>query len=219
MSAETMIETGNEAGGRRLHPPAVRIMHWTNAAVMVVMIGSGWGIYNDSVIIHGLHVPGWARIGHWAAESLLWHFAGMWLLLLNGLAYVAYGVATGRFVERLLPIRWGDLVHTVRETLHFRFAHADLTVYNAVQKVLYIVVILAGIMQVVSGLALWKPVQLSAVADLFGGFQGVRIAHFVGMGVIVGFVVVHVAAAALVPATVWAMVTGGPRLPRRGAVR
>ena len=190
-------------------------MHWVNAAAMILMIGSGWGIYDDSVIIHGLHFDHALRIGTWAAESLLWHFAGMWLLMLNGLAYLIYGVVTGRFRERLLPIGMADLVATMRETLHLRFAHADLTVYNGVQKLLYIITILAGISQVVSGFAIWKPVQLSWLVALLGGFQGARIVHFTGMAVIVGFLVVHVALALLVPRTLWAMLAGGPALPPR----
>ena len=201
---------------KRLHPLAVRIMHWTNAAAMIVMIGSGWGIYNDSVIIKGLHFAGALRIGGWAAESLLWHFAGMWLLALNGLAYLVYGIVTGRLRERLLPIRLPELARTVRDTLHLHIAHDDLATYNAVQKLLYVVVILAGISQVVTGLAVWKPVQFSGLVALLGGFQGARIAHFTGMTVIVGFLVVHVTLALLVPSTLWAMLTGGPRVaPRR----
>ena len=207
--AETRVEA------RRLHPWPVRLMHWLNAVAMIVMIGSGWGIYNDDVIINGVHVVHALRLGTWAAESLLWHFAGMWLLAINGLAYVIYCIVTGRFRERLLPIRVSEVIATVRDTLHFKIAHEDLTVYNGVQKILYIVVILAGVSQVVSGLAIWKPVQFSGLVALLGGFQSARIVHFTGMAVIVGFLIVHVALALLVPRTLWAMVTGGPRLPAR----
>ncbi len=196
--------------GRQLHPVPVRIMHWVNAVAMLVLIGSGWGIYDDDVIIRGLHFPQWLRLGSWAAESLLWHFAAMWILVLNGLAYLVYGVATGRFRERLLPIRVREIVQVVRETVRLHIAHEDLTVYNAVQKLLYIVVILAGVSQVVSGVAIWKPVQFSGLVGLLGGFQGARIVHFLGMSVIVGFLAVHVALALLVPQTLKAMVTGGP---------
>ena len=199
----------------RLHPRAVRLMHWTNAVAMIVMIGSGWGIYDDDVIIHGLHFSAFFRIGGWAAESLLWHFAAMWLLAINGLAYLVYGLVTGRLRERLLPIRWRDFVGTVRDTLRFHVAHDDLTTYNAVQKLLYIVAILAGVSQVVTGLAIWKPVQFSGLIDLLGGFQNARIIHFAGMSVLVGFLVVHVALALLVPSTLWAMLTGGPFVKRR----
>jgi thiosulfate reductase cytochrome b subunit len=205
------------ASARRLHPWPVRVMHWTNAAAMLVMIGSGWGIYNDSVIFSALHFGKPFRIGNWAAQSLQWHFAGMWLLALNGGAYLAYGTLTGRLRERLLPIRLGDLVQTVRDTLRLHVAHEDLTTYNAVQKVLYIVVMLAGVSQVMSGLAIWKPVQFSGLTALLGGFQAARLVHFTGMAAIVGFLVVHVALSLLVPRTLWAMLTGGPRLPTRAA--
>ena len=201
---------------RRLHPVAVRVMHWTNALAMVVMIASGWGIYDDSVIISGLHF-GSFRLGSWAAESLLWHFAFMWLLAANGLFYLVYGVVTGRFRERLLPIRLADVVKTVKETLRLHIAHDDLTQYNAVQKLLYIVAIAAGVSQVVTGLAIWKPQSFSGLVDLFGNFQNARIVHFTGMVVLVGFLVVHVALAVLVPSTLWAMLTGGPRVPRRSS--
>ena len=200
----------------RLHPLPVRIMHWINAFAMIAMIMSGWGIYDDDVIIHGLHFSSALRLGSWAAPSLLWHFAAMWVLALNGLAYLIYGFATGRLRERMLPIRIDALVQTIRETLHFKIAHDDLTVYNAVQKLLYIVVILAGISQVVTGLLIWKPIQFSSAVALLGGFQAVRVEHFIGMSVIVGFLMVHVALSLLVPQTLWAMLSGGPRLQPRG---
>ncbi len=200
---------------RRLHPAPVRIMHWLNALAMIIMIGSGWGIYNDSVIFGGLHFSKHIRLGGWAAQSLLWHFAGMWLLALNGIAYLIYGVVTGRLRERLWPIRIADIVSTVRDTLRLHVSHDDLTTYNAVQKVLYIVVILAGISQIVTGLAIWKPVQFQELTGLLGGFQAARLLHFLGMAVIVGFLVVHVALSLLVPQTLWAMLTGGPAVTRR----
>jgi thiosulfate reductase cytochrome b subunit len=133
----------------------------------------------------------------------------------NGLCYVLYGVVTGRLRQRMLPIRFGELVQTVRDTVHFKIEHDDLTVYNAVQKLLYIVVILAGMSQVLTGLLIWKPVQFSAAVALLGGFQAVRLEHFLGMSVIVGFLIVHVALSLLVPQTLWAMLTGGPRLPAK----
>jgi thiosulfate reductase cytochrome b subunit len=207
-----VIASNATIGKGRLHPLPVRIMHWVNALAMIVMITSGWGIYDDYVIISGLHFGQALRLGSWAAESLLWHFAGMWFLAVNGLLYLFYGLFTGRFRERLFPIKLTELVQTVRDTLHFRIAHEDLTHYNAVQKLLYIIVIVAGISQVITGLAIWKPIQFSGLVSLFGGFQGARLFHFWGMAVIVGFLVVHVALALLVPSTLWAMLTGGPRI-------
>ncbi len=196
----------------KLHPLPVRIMHWVNALAMLMMITSGWGVYDDDPILGWLYFPDWARLGGWAATSLLWHFAAMWLLVVNGLSYLVYGFATGRLRRKLLPIRVSEFIQTVRETLRLHLAHEDLTRYNAVQKLLYLVVIFAGVSQVVTGFAIWKPVQLSWLTALFGGFQGARLVHFLGMCVIVGFLVVHVVLAILVPKTLWAMLTGGPRV-------
>jgi thiosulfate reductase cytochrome b subunit len=220
VKAETTGTSARSARtGRRLHPLPVRIMHWINAVVMLVMITSGWGIYDDDVIIRGVHFSQFWRLGDWAAWSLNWHFAGMWFLTINGLIYLVYGFATGRLREKLLPIRPAEIVRTIVDTLHFKIAHEDITVYNAVQKLLYIVVIFAGISQVVTGLAIWKPIQFSDLVSLLGGFQTARVLHFAGMAVIVGFLIVHVALALLVPRTLGAMVTGGPRLDPRGRAK
>ncbi|GAN76484.1 hypothetical protein Asru_0104_07 [Acidisphaera rubrifaciens HS-AP3] len=193
-------------------------MHWVNVAVMLVMITSGWGIYDDDVIVRGFHFSPFWRLGDWAAWSLNWHFAGMWFLVINGLFYLGYGFATGRFREKLLPIRPAEIVRTVVDTLHLKIAHEDITVYNAVQKLLYIIVILAGIAQVVTGIAIWKPVQFSGLVSLLGGFQTARVLHFAGMTVIVGFLIIHVTLALFVPKTLWAMLTGGPKLKPRTRV-
>jgi thiosulfate reductase cytochrome b subunit len=122
---------------------------------------------------------------------------------------------SGRFRERLLPIRPAEVIQTIVDTLHFKIAHEDISV----QKLLYIVVILAGIAQVITGLAIWKPVQFSGLISLLGGFQTARVLHFSGMAVIVGFLLVHVALAPLVPKTLLAMVAGGPRLNARGPAK
>lgn len=195
---------------RKLHPLPLRIMHWLNAITIFIMVGSGWKIYNDEVIFGWLTFPDALTIGTWAQHGLQWHFFGMWILVINGLAYLTYGVVTGRYRRMLLPLRWDDLLATVKDALHFRVAHADTTKYNAVQKLLYIGVIAVGILIVVSGLTLWKPVQFSPMVTLFGSFQNVRLVHFFCMSAIVGFVVVHVALALLVPKTIVAMVDGGP---------
>jgi len=140
----------------------------------------------------------------------------MWLLVINGLCYLIYGLVTGRLRERMLPIRVGEILETVRDTLHLKIKHDDLTTYNAVQKVLCIVVILAGISQVFTGLAIWKPVQFSGLVSLLGGFQSARVIHFAGMSVIVGFLLVHVLLSLLFPRTLCAMLTGGLRVGPSG---
>ena len=157
---------------RRLHPLALRIMHWINALAMIILIGSGWEIYNDEVIFGWLHFPRWMTIGGGPEGALQWHFAAMWLLMINGLCYLAYGIATGRFRRKLFPIRPRELIATVRDALRFKLPHDDITHYNAVQKLLYVGVIAIIIMQVLSGLAVWKPVQFSELASLFYELPG-----------------------------------------------
>ena len=195
---------------RRLHPLPIRIMHWTNAVVMFIMIGSGWKIYNDDVIFGRLHFPDAITFGPYAQHGLQLHFFGMWLLVLNGLAYVIYGFATGRFRRMLLPIRLRDLVANIRDALRLHLAHDDPTQYNTIQRILYIGVLLAGVLIVLSGLAIWKPVQFSELLSLFYDFQTARLVHFLCMAAIVLFLAVHVTLALLVPHTLVAMVTGGP---------
>jgi thiosulfate reductase cytochrome b subunit len=194
----------------RLHPLSLRIMHWTNAVAIFIMIGSGWKIYNDDVIFGFLHFPDSIVIGKWAQYGLQWHFFGMWIFVLNGVAYFIYGVATGRFRRKLFPISIREVIATVGEALRFRLGHDDLTHYNAVQKVLYLGIMAVGILIVITGLCLWKPVQFSELADLFGSFQTIRLIHFLCMTAIVAFLIVHVTLAVLVPQSLLAMLTGGP---------
>jgi len=194
----------------KLHPLPLRFMHWINAVAIFIMIGSGWKIYNDEVIFGWLHFPEYLAIGKWAQHGLQWHFLGMWIFVINGIIYVSYGLATGRFRRMLVPVRWKEISQTVKEALKLHLAHDDLTKYNAVQKLLYIGVICVGITIVVSGLAIWKPVQLSELLALFGNFQNARLVHFLCMSAIVLFIVVHITLALLVPRTLVSMMTGGP---------
>jgi thiosulfate reductase cytochrome b subunit len=205
-----MVEITNH--GHRLHPLALRIMHWVNAITIFIMVGSGWKIYNDEVLFGWLHFPEWLTIGKWAQHGLQWHFFGMWILVINGLCYLTYGLISGRFRRMLLPIRFSDIISTVKDTLHFKLSHDDPTKYNAVQKLLYVGVISAGILIVISGLAIWKPIQFSELVSLFGSFQNARLVHFFCMTAIVLFVVVHVTLALLVPQTLVAMFSGGPQV-------
>ena len=191
-------------------------MHWINAVAMILLIGSGWAIYNDEVLFGWLHFPNWMTVGGGPEGALQWHFAAMWLLMLNGLCYLAYGIGSGRFRRKLWPIRPRDVIATVRDALLLKLGHDDITRYNAVQKLLYVGVILVIIVQVLSGLAVWKPVQFSELAALFYSFQGSRLVHFIGMVAIVGFLVIHVALALIVPKTIGAMITGGPVVDERG---
>jgi thiosulfate reductase cytochrome b subunit len=203
-----MVQIANRQ--RHLHPLPVRIMHWLNAATIFIMITSGWKIYNDEVLFGWLHFPESLTLGKWAQHGLQWHFLGMWILVINGLCYLTYGLVYGRFRRMLLPIRVSDLIATVKDTLHLKLSHDDPTKYNAVQKLLYVGVISVGILIVISGLAIWKPIQFSELVALFGSFQNARLVHFFCMTAIVAFVTVHVALALLVPQTLVSMFTGGP---------
>jgi thiosulfate reductase cytochrome b subunit len=190
-----------------IHPAWVRLTHWINALAMLVMIGSGWQIYNASPLFPFVF-PAGITLGGWLAGALLWHFAAMWVLAVNGLVYVVLGLATGRFRRKLVPIRPGDVLADAKAALTGKLAHDDLSVYNAVQKLLYVGVILAGILIILSGLAIWKPVQLQELTAVFGGYDAARYVHFFAMAAIVGFLVVHVVMALLVPKSLRAMVTG-----------
>jgi thiosulfate reductase cytochrome b subunit len=190
-----------------VHPLYVRATHWINAVAIAVMVGSGWQIYNASPLF-GFTFPASITLGGWLAGALLWHFAAMWLMIANGLVYVAVGLATGRLRRKLLPIRPGDVLRDLRAALTGRLSHDDLAVYNAVQKLLYAGVLLAGAVIVASGFALWKPVQLQGLAALFGGYEGARLVHFFAMVAIVVFLIIHVAMALLVPRSLRAMIKG-----------
>jgi thiosulfate reductase cytochrome b subunit len=197
---------------RRLHPLPVRIMHWINAVAVLIMITSGWKIYNDEVIFGWLHFPESLTLGKWAQHGLQWHFLGMWIFALNGLAYLTYGIFTGRIRQKLFPLSVPEIIATVRDALTFRLKHDDLTHYNAVQKMLYLGIICVGILTLMSGLAIWKPVQFSELLSLFYDFQTARLVHFLCMTAFVLFLVVHVSLALLVPRSLLAMLNGGPKL-------
>ena len=206
MTAEAAT-TVAPSSSRTIHPIWVRITHWVNAVAIVVMIGSGWEIYNASPLFP-FSFSRTITIGGWLAGALLWHFAAMWLFVVNGLVYVMLGVLTGRFRRKLLPIRPGEVVADVRAALTGQLAHDDLAVYNAVQKLLYLGVIIAGVVIVLSGLAIWKPVQLQELTALFGGYDAARYVHFFAMSAIVGFLLIHVIMAFVVPKSLRAMIIG-----------
>jgi thiosulfate reductase cytochrome b subunit len=190
-----------------IHPRWVRITHWVNALAVVVMIMSGWEIYNASPLFP-FRFPQSITLGGWLAGALLWHFAAMWLLVVNGLVYLLLGLASGRFRRKLVPISPGEVLADAKAALTGKLAHDDLAVYNAVQKLLYLGVILAGIVIVLSGLAIWKPIQLQELTAVFGGYDAARYVHFFAMAAIVGFLAVHVLMALIVPRSLRAMVTG-----------
>jgi thiosulfate reductase cytochrome b subunit len=193
--------------GATIHPLWVRITHWINALAILVMIGSGWQIYNASPLFH-FTFPRSITIGEWLAGALLWHFAAMWLFVVNGLVYITLGIATGRFRRKLFPIRATAVLTDLLAAFTFKLSHADLSVYNAVQKLLYLGVIVAGFVLVLSGLSIWKPVQYHELTATFGGYNTARYVHFIAMSTVVAFLVVHVTLAITVPKSLRAMILG-----------
>jgi len=196
-----------------VHPLIVRIAHWINALAILVMVASGWRIYNASPLFE-FRVPDALTLGGWLAGALQWHFAAMWLLAANGLVYVLYGIASGHFRRKLLPITIAAVLRDVVAALRGRLAHGDLSVYNAAQRAAYVALIVAGVVLVFSGLALWKPVQLQELAASFGGYEGARLVHFGAMAALVLLVLVHLAMVVLVPRTLPTMITGRARRVR-----
>ena len=193
--------------GAVIHPVWVRLTHWINALAVAIMIGSGWQIYNASPLFPFAFPPA-ITLGGWLAGALLWHFAAMWLLVVNGLVYLLLGLASGRFRRKLVPIRPGEVIADAKAALTGRLAHDDLSVYNAVQRLLYLGVIVCGVVIVLSGLAIWKPVQLQELTAILGGYDAARYVHFFAMAAITGFLAVHVVMALLVPKSLRAMITG-----------
>ena len=191
--------------GDIVHPIWVRITHWINAAALILMIGSGWTIYNASPLFPFVFPIG---IGHWLAGALLVHFAAMWVLVVTGLIYLTLGIASGRFRRKLFPIRLSEVLRDLQAALRGKLTHEDLSVYNAVQRPLYVGAILAGMVAVLSGISIWKPVQVQELTAVFGGYDAARFVHFFAMAAITGFLVVHVALALIVPKSLRAMLIG-----------
>jgi thiosulfate reductase cytochrome b subunit len=196
----------------RVHPLPVRLTHWVNAVAMTLMIMSGWRIYNASPLF-SFEIPAWMTLGNWLGGALAWHFAAMWLLAANFAVYVMYGLLSGHVRRRLLPLRPRDVAHDLRQALRFRLPHSG-TEYNAVQRLLYMIAGLGIAGAIVSGLAIWKPVQLAPLTVVLGGYDIARRVHFAAMSGLVLFVFVHLMLVAIVPRTLPPMITG-----RAGASR
>ena len=194
----------------KVHPLIVRMTHWVNAFAILIMVLSGWQIYNASPLF-GFAFPYGLTLGGWLAGALQWHFAAMWLLAANGLVYLGYGVLSGHFRRKLLPVSPGALLHDVGQALRGKLAHDDLTVYNAAQRAAYLGAIALAVVLVLSGLVIWKPVQFHALGMLMGDYEGARYFHFFAMALLVLFVLVHVLMVVLVPRTFATMITGRAR--------
>ncbi|MDY7545135.1 cytochrome b/b6 domain-containing protein [Glaciimonas sp. CA11.2] len=190
-----------------IHPVWLRITHWLNAVAVILMILSGWRIYDASPIF-AFRIPANLTLGGWLGGALQWHFAAMWLLFFNGLIYLLFNGATGRLWRKFFPLTPGAVLRDVKKALTGKLQHDALDKYNAVQKLAYVSVILDLILLVISGLAIWKSVQFPLLRDLMGGYDNARIVHFFAMSFLVLFIVVHIVMVALVPRTLLAMLRG-----------
>ena len=208
MSSLAATEQHATTASKVIQPAWVRVMHWINAVAIIVMIMSGLQIYNASPLFRALTFSHTITLGGWLGGALLWHFAAMWLLMINGLAYLITGFATGRFAKKLFPISPRGVLSDAVAALTFKLSHEDISKYNQVQRLLYAGIIVVGIVIVLSGLSIWKPVQLQWLTALFGGYDVARYVHFTAMSLIVAFFVVHVVMALLVPKRLRTMITG-----------
>ncbi|PRY04361.1 cytochrome b/b6 domain-containing protein [Paraburkholderia sp. BL25I1N1] len=191
-----------------IHPVWVRIFHWINAAAVIAMCLSGWQVYEASPIFLAIRFPASIALGGWLGGALLWHFAVMWILVANFVAYLTLGVVTARLRKKFFPLGLRAIASDLVAALRGKLSHGDVSQYNAIQKLAYLVVIADIGIVVLSGLAIWKSVQLPLLRTLMGGYDNARIVHFFAISVLVGFFAIHVVMVALVPRSLLAMIRG-----------
>ena len=190
-----------------IHPIWLRLTHWLNAVAVVILLTSGWRIYNATRFLDFAIPPG-LTLGGWLGGALQWHFAAMWLLVANGVLYLLINLASGRLRRQFFPVAPRQLLRDLGQALRGKLSHADPRHYNSVQRLASLLVMVASIVIVLSGLVLWKSVQFPLLRELMGGYEGARLVHFIAMAGLFGFIVIHVVMVALVPRTLLAMLRG-----------
>lgn len=189
-----------------IHPLWMRITHWLNALAVLVLVTSGWRIY-DAAPFFPFEIPTSITLGGWLGGALQWHFAAMWLLGFNGLVYLVLNLASRRFFTKFFPLSVGGIVRDALAALRGKLSHADPRHYNSVQRFAYLFVMLDIVVLVLSGLVLFKSVQFELLRELMGGYDFARRVHFVAMALLVGFFIVHIVMVALVPRTFLTMIS------------
>lgn len=189
-----------------IHPLFVRITHWINAFAAIAMLMSGLRIYNAAPL-YGFRFPPDITLGGWLAGALAWHFAVMWLFVINGVAYLTYGIFSGHFLRKIFDFGPMAAYRNVKLEMRRLLFHGTGE-YNVVQRILYVIVVFDLVLLFFSGLALWKPVQLQELAAVFGGYEPARYVHFYGMVVLAIFTFFHVTMAVAVKGSIKAMFTG-----------
>ena len=185
----------------------MRVTHWLNALAVLVLVTSGWRIYNAAPFFP-FNIPALLTLGGWLGGALQWHFAAMWLLAANGLVYLALNIVSGRLFAKFFPLSIEGIFRDVLDALRGKLSHADPRRYNSVQRFAYLFVMFDIVLLVLSGLVLWKSVQFGLLRDLLGGYEFARRIHFSAMAALVAFVAVHLLMVALVPRTLLAMLSG-----------
>ena len=204
------------------HHWIVRATHWVNVIALTIMVGSGLRIFNaypgfarkgESFCCwpwEGTAIPGWLTFGGWLAGARHWHFAMMWVLAVNGFVYLAFVYLHGEWRD-LVPRRGDprDAWEMIKFYLFIRKRHPHQGKHNAMQKVVYFVLPWLGVLAVLTGLAIWKPVTLAPLTNLFGGYAFARYWHFMTMVALVGLASAHVFMVfAVDPQSLRSMVTG-----------
>lgn len=192
---------------RPIHPLWLRLTHWLNVVAVIILAMSGWRIYNAAPFYDFL-IPREITLGGWLGGALQWHFAAMWLLLANGLIYLACNVFTGRLLAKFFPLSPRAFLDELRAALKGQLTHADPSHYNSVQRAAYLFVMVDTVLLVLSGLVLWKSVQFPILRELLGGYEAARRIHFLAMSALLAFIGIHLVMVALVPRTLLAMIRG-----------
>ena len=215
----------NRWAGRRQQPLLIRLAHWINIPLLLIMAGSGLqilvaypyfgprgGLYHWYPF-QGDAPPSWLRFGGWLAGARHWHFAIAWFLILNGVIYLIYQIVSGEWHRRVfLPRR--DALNASQMFIYYLRVRPDPPpedFYNGLQRLAYTSAIVFAAVVVLSGLAIYKPVQLHWLTMLFGGYDGARVVHFACLILLGLFTLSHIVLVALHPRTLITMITGGRR--------
>jgi Ni/Fe-hydrogenase b-type cytochrome subunit len=204
------------------HHWIVRVTHWVNFVAITIMVGSGLRIFNAYPAFarkgelfccypfEHKPIPAWLTFGGWLGGARHWHFAMMWVLVVNGLIYLTFVYLHGEWrdlVPRKNDIR--DSVQMLKFYLFVNKKHPRQGKHNALQKTAYFLLPWAGAVTVISGIAIWKPVQLAPLTNLLGGYVWARYWHFLAMLLIVILSVIHVFMVfAVDPYSIPSMITG-----------
>jgi Ni/Fe-hydrogenase b-type cytochrome subunit len=204
------------------HHWVVRLTHWVNVVAFTLMVASGLRIFNAFAgfapkggtfccyPFEGKAFPGWMTFGGWLAGARHWHFAMMWVLVVNGLVYLGFIYLHGEWRD-LVPRRNDprDAIEMLKFYLFARKDHPRQGKHNTLQRSAYFAMPIVGALAVISGIAIWKPVQFGTLTALLGGYAWARYWHFLAMVILVGMAMAHVFMVFSVdPYSIRSMITG-----------